>query len=92
MERANCSRRVAGKAKLRAKGIPVRKAEDVRVFDERNRLTLPRIAGVEEWVQVVNRGQVCRHQRKAVAAQGIWKREFMPGLVHLVHGVRREIV
>ena len=49
-------------------------------------------ARAEKRIQVVNRRQVRRHHRVAGAAKAVRKREFRPRLMHLVHGVRFEVV
>src|SRR5690349_2377126 len=86
------SRSVSGKAKGRAESAPVRRREDVGVFNENAGLTMARDARIEQRVQVVDFGQVRRDNRVGIKAELILKSELRAGLMHLVHSVGPEIV
>jgi len=86
------SRGVAGEAESLAEIIPVRSAEDIGVFNKYDGLSLARSACVENWIQVVNRGQVRGHNRVSGAAQDVCKCEFRVGLAQMVHRMWAEVV
>ena len=67
---------VAIKTESGAKSVPIRGREHVRVFDENDGLTLASDARIEEWIYVVNGGQICRHERVSHATKAVGKTEF----------------
>ncbi len=77
---------VAGQTKCRTENGPVRRTENVGVFNQYDCLALAGSARAEERIQIVNLGQVRGHNGIGVAARRIRKRELRPELMHLVHG------
>ncbi len=81
------SRSKSGKPKRAAERSPVRGAVHVGIFNHHHRLALPGNPGVEHRSQVVNRGQIGRHDRLRIRGKRISRRA-----AHFVHRMRREIV
>ena len=85
-------RGVPREAEGRAEGAPVGSGEDVSVLNQNNGLALAGNARAEQRIQIVDLGQVRRHDRIGVTARWVRECELRSRLAHLVHGVGSKIV
>src|ERR1700719_3211951 len=81
------TRGIAGETELRTECRPVRGAIYVRIFNQRDRLALARVARAKQRVQVVYRRQIRRHHRIRSAKRT--KRVVTLRLEHLVRRTRK---